>query len=470
MTVSAVGYRDAAGRPLPAAQPPAFPAPTGGPAMTSPARVDPGARGGGPAVTGTFYPGKRLACAFSCRPAGAEEGAFYGLDGGGGELYGLAPFETIVTPNATWVDYTRVVCEAPRFPLASEYAAPGAPSEADSECRVAVTNSGTQFDGPGPDLGQPLFPNSPALRFVYSRRVPELAGIATAHGLVPDEVEGVAVTARGPFLGQTATTVRGSGFLDSAEFLACKFTLPFVSGDDRLGGVADFSGAQVRELVVPATYVSEAEVTCLSPSVVHLYREWAGGVLPGDADERHVHFTSLPRLDTFHPCVVANVTVTNDGERFSPAPVTFFYCDVYVSPSGDDGSGQGTPNRPFRTLQRAIDASLRQPRLRPDLPPAARHAGQGAARLRTNDYTNTDRVVLGPGLYSGPGNSALVPNGHAVTLLAPFATGDVVVRCGAGKFLAGQAATQQGLLEPGEEVGFIATAGKILEEDCGTRW
>ena len=57
-----------------------------------------------------------------------------------------------------------------------------------------------------------------------------------------------------------------------------------------------------------------------------------------------------------------------------------------------------------------------------------------------------------------------------MTLLAPFAAGGVVVRCGAGKYLAGQAATQQGLLEPGEEVGFIATAGKILEEDCGTRW
>ena len=38
--------------------------------------------------------------------------------------------------------------------------------------------------------------------------------------------------------------------------------------------------------------------------------------------------------------------------------VYFLYSDIYVSPSGSDSTGQGTAGRPYRTIQKCIDASL----------------------------------------------------------------------------------------------------------------
>ena len=38
--------------------------------------------------------------------------------------------------------------------------------------------------------------------------------------------------------------------------------------------------------------------------------------------------------------------------------IYFMYSDIYVSPSGSDSTGQGTAGRPYRTIQKCIDASL----------------------------------------------------------------------------------------------------------------
>ena len=38
--------------------------------------------------------------------------------------------------------------------------------------------------------------------------------------------------------------------------------------------------------------------------------------------------------------------------------IYFLYSDIYVSPSGSDSTGQGTAGRPYRTVQKCIDASL----------------------------------------------------------------------------------------------------------------
>ena len=40
----------------------------------------------------------------------------------------------------------------------------------------------------------------------------------------------------------------------------------------------------------------------------------------------------------------------------------FFYGDIYVSPSGSDATGLGTAGRPYRTLQKCVDAALTGPR------------------------------------------------------------------------------------------------------------
>jgi len=38
--------------------------------------------------------------------------------------------------------------------------------------------------------------------------------------------------------------------------------------------------------------------------------------------------------------------------------IYFLYSDIYVSPSGSDSTGHGTAGRPYRTIQKCIDASL----------------------------------------------------------------------------------------------------------------
>mmetsp|Transcript_2770 Transcript_2770/g.10043 ORF Transcript_2770/g.10043 Transcript_2770/m.10043 type:complete len:1382 (-) Transcript_2770:89-4234(-) len=42
--------------------------------------------------------------------------------------------------------------------------------------------------------------------------------------------------------------------------------------------------------------------------------------------------------------------------------IYFLYSDIYVSPSGSDSTGQGTAGRPYRTIQKCIDAALQDPR------------------------------------------------------------------------------------------------------------
>eukprot|EP00793_Prasinoderma_coloniale_P001378 PRCOL_00005153-RA len=43
--------------------------------------------------------------------------------------------------------------------------------------------------------------------------------------------------------------------------------------------------------------------------------------------------------------------------------IYFLYSDIYVSPSGSDETGQGTAGRPYRTIQRCLEAALNEPRM-----------------------------------------------------------------------------------------------------------
>ena len=59
--------------------------------------------------------------------------------------------------------------------------------------------------------------------------------------------------------------------------------------------------------------------------------------------------------------------------------VQFLFCDIYVGPSGSDLFGLGTPDRPYRTLQRGVAAALQNPRSFYQYKPAA-YAGAVARR------------------------------------------------------------------------------------------
>ena len=117
---------------------------------------------------------------------------------------------------------------------------------------------------------------------------------------------------------------------------------------------------------------------------------------------------------------------------------------LYVSPSGSDEYGRGTPDRPLRTLQAALDAALEpEPEPFPALlrpvqdarvedgkaaraprswAAGHRETGAGASPTRAV-YVNMDRVVVLPGTYAGTGNVALDPRGKVVAVAAANGVG-----------------------------------------------
>jgi putative alpha-1,2-mannosidase len=64
---------------------------------------------------------------------------------------------------------------------------------------------------------------------------------------------------------------------------------------------------------------------------------------------------------TVRPCIFKTVQVSHNGGvtwSTASANVRFLFCDIYVSTTGSDVAGHGTPDRPYATLQRAIEAAL----------------------------------------------------------------------------------------------------------------
>lgn len=99
--------------------------------------------------------------------------------------------------------------------------------------------------------------------------------------------------------------------------------------------------------------------------------------------------------------------------------------DLYVSPSGSDydldanliNGGDGTPYKPYRTIQRALDRAVINSRTPSDYAygPYGLMHGQPAAK-GSNQQFNRDLVILRAGYYRGPGNVALRPRGKLVTI------------------------------------------------------
>lgn len=108
------------------------------------------------------------------------------------------------------------------------------------------------------------------------------------------------------------------------------------------------------------------------------------------------------------------------------------YCDVclrisdlYVSPSGSDkditavstAGGDGTPQRPYRTIQRALDRAVinsRHPSDYENGPYGLLHGQSGASG--SDRQFNRDLVIVKQGFYRGPGNIGLRPRGKLVTI------------------------------------------------------
>eukprot|EP00762_Andalucia_godoyi_P002720 ANDGO_03343.mRNA.1 hypothetical protein len=99
--------------------------------------------------------------------------------------------------------------------------------------------------------------------------------------------------------------------------------------------------------------------------------------------------------------------------------------DIYVDTSGSDydldaseiNGGDGSPHKPYRTIQRALDRALincRNPSDCANGPYGLMH-GQPSASGSLQQF-NRDLIIVKPGYYRGPGNSGLKTRGKLVTI------------------------------------------------------
>jgi len=312
---------------------------------------------------GTFYPGAHLRCAFSC-PKILTNGTGVGYEWSSGWA----------ASTIRWIGYDEIECVSPPWPgIGVTCSEDGSPCVS-TVCRVRVTNDGRTFDdfvsagGDGDGVEQPMA-NAAYVAFTYdvSGAPPIVSGVTSIR--TPSTY--TAHAARGPFKGGTVVTITGSGFLKSAH-LACLFS--------------DNAAGTTRETEVPATFVSSSEILCVSPSRI--------------VDETF-------GLDSFTdaPCFESDVRVSNTGTNaragtWSAVSVAskFFYCDLYVASARQSDSGStddGSPTKPFATIQAALDVALRS-------------LDEDAA-----SSLNHDVIRLAPGAYAGRGNNALFA--HQVT-------------------------------------------------------
>ena len=175
-----------------------------------------------------------------------------------------------------------------------------------------------------------------------------------------------------------SVAINGQNFLPSDGIL-CKLS-------DNLTNV---------EMVFPGHYDTSEQIRCIAPRQ---------DPHPGDG--------SLPggrQYTTQRPCFFKDLQVSNDGGVSYSAVsehARVFYCDVYVSVSGSDFTGEGTPDKPYQSIQRGIDMALDHPRSHY----VYKNEGltgtemRGASRRGFAHYINRDRVILMTADYTGFGN------------------------------------------------------------------
>lgn len=377
-----------------------------------------------PPVTGTFYPGSHLTVKMSCD-----------IDlNGDGSISGSESFTKTVTP--IWHSYVLLEFETPPMDPPSTGDSNTGAQVLSTTCRVYVSNDGTNYD----------YTNA---TFVYADPTPTVSSIHTAQMSVWG--------ARGPFGGKTEVVVRGTNFLPS-KYLACKF-----------GGVSEpgkplYMSHDVTH-VVSGRWVSSTEVRCITPAFGPAALTNDGSISPAHQDLVQVsnnfkatatsphsgyRDTSASPVgywiwsrDTgnFDDCKVSTnpplnfydgvtlmghsldkgtgwivggdsnpiLGVLGNQDRGDPLKTCLFflYGDVYVSPSGSDETGHGTAVRPYRTIQKCVNAALT----------GVREGG-----------VNVDRCILKDGAYWGPGNRELRANGRVVEVSAEN-PGKAIIDC-----------------------------------------
>ena len=232
---------------------------------------------------------------------------------------------------------------------------------------------------------------------------PAVTSVTTAH-FEPS------IPARGPFEGNTEITVSGHGFFPSEKNLLCRLH------DDVTGTTQ----------VLPARFVSSTTITCVTTPHAPLgasFRDPSGAL-------------GSKVIGTVSPCVFKTVQASTDGgvtwsEADAEKAPAFLFCDVHVAVSGSDVVGKGTPDAPYATIRRAVEAALGEARSAEDdeensheennysqessedssvaSPSRRRFFGRSAGKRGGGNAqgfsrcVNRDRIRLAPGVYSGHG-------------------------------------------------------------------
>ena len=176
--------------------------------------------------------------------------------------------------------------------------------------------------------------------------------------------------------------------------------------------------------------------------------EWSFAAFSADDLAVGVRASTAIQLGSIRPGVMKRVAVSNDGGASWSADAhgatRFLYSDIYVSPSGDDVTGDGTSSTPYRTIQRGIHAALS---------PSSRTAANA---------TNRDDIVVSPGRYTGAGNTGLFTMGKSVMVRAAQ-SGEVVIDCAVR--VAGAAHFGE-MTQSAEGAGKVSLVG-VNVENCG---
>jgi len=217
----------------------------------------------------------------------------------------------------------------------------------------------------------------------------------------------------------------------------------------------------------------------LSTSIVPLrdgvfIRFSGGGYVKGDTWRFTAAFNEMATItehaDTdlhvgnIRPAIMKDVAVSTDGGFSWSADqhglTRFLFSDIYVSPSGNDATGDGTSALPYRTIQRAIQAAL-------VLSPRTEVSGRVAADLRygffSNDvptHINHDNIIVAPGRYLGSGSSGVFPMGKHLFLRAEL-HGESVIDCQGDLHV-----HQLGAVSHRNMLGYINVQG-VNSENCG---
>ena len=263
--------------------------------------------------------------------------------------------------RAKWRTYQKIECTAPAYDRSAQIS-----GTMSSTVDVQVTNNAFHYVKVG--------------EFTYFHGRPTVRNVYTLN-------DAGSWKARGTFEGNTEMFINGTGFLPSERLTA---------------RLVKFVPEGTEYKYMRCSYDSAEQIRCITPP-------WA----PKSIEPMF--------SGAFDPCFKVGVDVSNNGETMwsLPSEERFLYGDIYVSLSGSDLWGDGTPKLPYRTISRAIMAANSNPRAHWVLRSRSGDTGtlstgrevRGVGRGGAGRYINRDVIRLTDGMYrNGLGFDGLEQN------------------------------------------------------------